>query len=165
VAARHPSEGQWKVDPTLLYRSNQMSRRKNSGQSAAGFGLVLVAVIFAVGSALIHAVGPVACVIVIVGIIAGVIWYKAHRRAVRIAYLRNKYGDEEIVQRILRRNYWQGQTAEQLRDSLGDPASVDGGLLKTRKREVWKYHPTGENRYRLRITLDDDVVADHFQKN
>lgn len=143
-----------------------MSRRKSNGQSVAGFGiLILAAVVFAVGSVLLHAIGPVACVIVVVGTIAGVIWYKAHRRAVRIAYLRNKYGDEEIVQRILRRNYWQGQTAEQLRDSLGQPASVDGGLLKTRKREVWKYYPSGKNRYRLRITLDDDIVADHFQKN
>ena len=150
----------------LLYRSNQMSRRKNSGQSAAGFALVvLVMVVFVVASALVHAVGIVACVIFVVGIIAFGIWYKAHRRAVRIAYLRNKYGDEQTVQRILRANYWQGQTAEQLRDSLGEPASVDGGLLKTRKREVWKYHPTGKNRYRLRITLDDDVVADHFQRN
>ena len=30
----------------------------------------------------------------------------------------------------------------------------------TRKREVWKYKPTGRNRYGLRITLDNNVVVE-----
>ena len=36
---------------------------------------------------------------------------------------------------------------------------MDDKLLKTRKREVWKYNRTGVNRYGLRITLDNDIVT------
>jgi hypothetical protein len=42
---------------------------------------------------------------------------------------------------------------------------VDRKLLKTMKREIWKYNPRGVNRYGLRITLDNDIVSgwDHKQ--
>lgn len=126
--------------------------------------IILTAVVRAAGAT--ASIAIVGCIVF--ALIAGVallILHKRRKRAAWITHLRTKYGDEEIVQRILRHLYWQGQTAEQLRDSLGLPASVDTGQLKTRKREVWKYHQTGKNRYRLRITLDDDVVADHFHKN
>ena len=32
-------------------------------------------------------------------------------------------------------------------------------MLKTKVKEVWKYKPTGKNRYGLKITLDDGVVV------
>ena len=149
-----------------------MPRRRNSGQQVAIADIGLPVLAFIVLTAIVRAIGTTngivivgAAIFAIIAVVALLILRKRRQRAAWIAHLRNKYGDEEIVERILRHLYWQGQTAEQLRDSLGAPASVDGGLLKTRKREVWKYHPTGKNRYRLRITLDDDVVADHFQKN
>jgi hypothetical protein len=83
----------------------------------------------------------------------------------KLTYLRNKYTDEALVQRMMRGQIWPGQTAEQLNDSLGLPIAVDDIQLKTRKREVWKYGNTGINRYRLRITLDNDVVVSWDQKN
>lgn len=116
-------------------------------------------------ASVVRSLGQVPSILIVVGAIAIIAWYKAHRRAHRLAQLRSKYTDEDIVQRIMRHEVWQGQTTDQLRDSRGEPASVDGGLLKTRKREVWKYHRSGKNRYRLRITLDNDVVSDYFQKN
>lgn len=85
--------------------------------------------------------------------------------AERFARLHTKYRDEAIVQRILSGQPWQGETAAQLFDSLGMPAAVDNNLLKTRKRDIWKYYPNGANRYRLRVTLDDDIVASWEQKN
>jgi hypothetical protein len=74
-------------------------------------------------------------------------------------YLRTKYSDEQIVQRIMRRSYWNGQSAEQLLDSLGQPSGVNRQLMKTKQREVWKYSPVGKNRYKLRITLDQGQVV------
>lgn len=67
--------------------------------------------------------------------------------------------------RIYNHRYWQGQTAEQLVDSLWKPRGVDKKLLKTMKREVWKYDPRGVNRYGLSISLDNDIVSgwDHKQ--
>ncbi len=110
-------------------------------------------------------IGGVVIVVVLVGVIGGIFYYRATMRSKRLAHLRRKYADETVVQGILNHRYWEGQTAVQLMDSLGSPATVDNNLLKTRKREVWKYQPNGVNRFRLRITLDDDVVVSWDQKN
>jgi hypothetical protein len=103
--------------------------------------------------------------IVLVILIAGVVWFSYYRRQKRIKYLMDKYGDEAIVQRILGGNFWQGQTAQQLLDSIGSPLSIDRKSMATRKREVWKYNRKGKNRYGLRITLDNDVVSGWDYKN
>lgn len=82
----------------------------------------------------------------------------AKKRA-RLRYLREKYQDEEIVQKILSRIIWVGQTAEQLTDSLGHPVATDRKLLKTKTRDVWKYRHQGANRYGLRITVENGQVS------
>lgn len=84
---------------------------------------------------------------------------KKRQRDARIAWLRDKYRDESIVQKLVQCQYWVGQSSEQLRDSLGEPVAVDDKLLKTIKREVWKYNQNGKNRYRLRITVENDRVV------
>jgi len=108
-------------------------------------------------------VGPV--IALIVGAVALVIWLKVAPKRKKIGQLMSKYGDPQIVDHIYNHRYWAGQTAEQLVDSRGRPHGVDTKLLKTIKREVWKYNPRGVNRYGLRITLDNDVVSswDHKQ--
>jgi hypothetical protein len=127
--------------------------------------LILVGVPVLIISKLADSVGSGALVAGSVGIVALIVFYLIWKRAARLSYLRSKYQNEDVVQKIMRRNFWAGQTTEQLRDSLGNPPSKDDNLLKTRKREVWKYHPSGRNRYRLRITLDNDVVVAWDQKN
>lgn len=75
-----------------------------------------------------------------------------------------KYRDEQLVQNLLDERFWQGQTAEQLRDSLGEPLDIDQKVLKTKVKEIWKYEQTGKNRYGLKITLDDGIVVSWDQK-
>ena len=82
-------------------------------------------------------------------------WALAQRRK----HLVEKYGDAEVADRIMKGMYWRDQTAEQLRESLGKPKDTDQTVLKTKVKEVWKYKPTGKNRYGLKITLDDGVVV------
>ena len=82
-------------------------------------------------------------------------WALAQRRR----HLTEKYGDTEVADRIMKGMYWRDQTAEQLRESLGKPEDTDQTVLKTKVKEVWKYKPTGKNRYGLKITLDDGVVV------
>jgi hypothetical protein len=77
-------------------------------------------------------------------------------------YLR--YGKSALAERLIEKTIWVGETARQLRDSLGPPLDVDQKRLKTKKKEIWKYHRTGSNRYALKITLDDDVVVGWDQK-
>lgn len=74
------------------------------------------------------------------------------------AYLRSKY-PEQIVERMVAERVWRNQTAVELADSLGPPHSIERKLLATKMREIWKYYPSGVNRYRLRVTLDNEIVA------
>ncbi len=92
-------------------------------------------------------------------VVIAIVLYKRFQHSRRIEYLTNRHSDELIVQRILAKEMWEGQTAEQLTDSLGHPAGVDIKQMARRKREIWKDNQTGKNRYALRITLDNDVVT------
>ena len=78
--------------------------------------------------------------------------------------LLQKYEDEQIVDRILNQSIWVGETSEQLLDSLGSPQEVDQKVLKTKKKEVWKYGLKGANRYKYKITLDNDEVVGWDEK-
>lgn len=96
-------------------------------------------------------------------VIAGLL-IKAYMRKRRLAALVAKHGDPAIALKILKRMFWAGQTAEQLRDALGRPVEINQKVLKTKKREIWKYKKTGKNRFALRITLDNDLVTEWDQK-
>ncbi len=77
----------------------------------------------------------------------------------RLKELLEKYGDAEVVEKIMQQMVWQGQTAAQLIDSLGSPVDVDRRVMKTKTKEVWKYNETGKGRYALRITVEDGEVV------
>lgn len=80
-------------------------------------------------------------------------------KKMRFSRLHKKYNDEELVNKIMNRTLWQGQTAEQVIDALGKPKDIDQKVLKTKTKEIWKYFPSGRRRYGLRITLDNDEVV------
>ncbi|MFK7912463.1 MAG: DUF2845 domain-containing protein [Pseudomonadales bacterium] len=73
--------------------------------------------------------------------------------------LLERFGDPAIVDDLLAQVIWQGETAAQVQASLGEPVAIEAKARRTKKQEVWKYGHEGGNRYRLRITLDDDIVA------
>ena len=103
--------------------------------------------------------------IVIVGAaISAIIWLQIVNRKRRREALMLKYHDEKIVNALMDKSFWQGQTAEQLMDSLGKPQDIDQKVLKIKKKEIWKYNHRGSNRYGLRITLDNDIVVGWDQK-
>jgi uncharacterized membrane protein len=141
-----------------------MPRRGRKGQAAALGILIVFGLVFAALSKMVDSIGMAALIIGIVSVLVLIVVYKIWKHLARLAHLRNKYQDEEIVQRIMRRTFWQGQTSDQLLESLGNPKDIDRKLLATRKREAWKYNPRGVNRYGLRITLDNDIVAGWDQK-
>lgn len=142
-----------------------MARRRNkAGEAVFGALVVLGSIAWLIAKAL-DAVGAVAVFGVFFLLPVVFVFIKYVQKQKRLQYLRDKYRNEEIVQRIMNRLFWQGQTAEQLRDSVGTPLTVDNKVMATRKREVWKYNSIGRRRYALRITLDDDVVIGWDQKN
>ena len=108
-------------------------------------------------------------------IVGGYLWFRSEKTKARQAELirqeqtrrvelLSKYGNEKLVEAIMVGSYWQGQTAEQLRDSLGHPDDIDEKVLKTKKREVWKYYHKGGNRFGLRITLENNEVVGWDEK-
>jgi len=139
-------------------------RMTNAEATAFGILIVFVAIIAAVAK-IFEAIGYVIPLVLFLLVIVALAWNNTLQRRKRLEYLRGKYNDETIVQRILQHTYWEGQTSEQLIDSLGSPVAVDRKLLKTRTGEIWKYNPHGTNRYGLRITLDAGNVVGWDQKS
>ncbi|MFK3862525.1 DUF2057 domain-containing protein [Pseudoalteromonas rhizosphaerae] len=81
-----------------------------------------------------------------------------YQNKVRKKRLMEKYRDARIVERLMKKMFWQGQSQEQLLDSLGKPVDIDQKVLKTKTKEIWKYNRTGKGRYGLRITLENGEV-------
>ena len=97
--------------------------------------------------------------IVIVVIIGAVVVFSAWSTAEKRKRLMAKYGDAAIVERLMRKEIWQGQTAQQVTDAIGQPKAVDHQVLKTKEKEIWKYQPSGKNRYDLRVIIENGVVV------
>ncbi|MEI7075958.1 DUF2845 domain-containing protein [Pectobacterium versatile] len=94
----------------------------------------------------------------VIFLIVGFVVLNAFQNKNRRAKLMNKYGDAALVDRLMKRMFWQGQSKEQLLDSLGKPLDIDQKVLKTKVKEVWKYNQTGKGRYALRITIENGEV-------
>lgn len=141
-----------------------MGKKMSKREKRVITNLMVAAVLIACVIALIGSVGVALPLTVLLLIGGGIAWSKHEQQQRRLAELRAKYGSEEIVQRIVQGQHWQGQTEEQLRDSLGSPVEVDDKRLKTLRREIWKYQKTGVNRFRLRIALEDGVVVSWDKK-
>ncbi len=75
-----------------------------------------------------------------------------------------KYGRTESAEKIIKKTIWIGETAEQLRDSLGKPLDIDENVLKTKRKEVWKYHRKSASRYGLKIKIENGIVIGWDQK-
>ncbi len=82
----------------------------------------------------------------------------------RRAVIYQKYGHTEIAEKILNQTVWVGETGEQLRDSLGAPLDIDEKVLKTKRKEIWKYVRKGANRFGYKFTLENGVVVGWDEK-
>ncbi len=102
----------------------------------------------------------VTAIITVIAIIAGLVfvatantwWANKQRRN----YLRSEYYQEPaVLDRLIKREIWVGMSRRQLLDSQSDPKATDklpGNV------EIFKYDRLGD-KYRLRVRLQDDVVA------
>ncbi len=85
------------------------------------------------------------------------------RQRKEIGIIRNrllaKYNDKRIVNKIANHQYWQGQTKEQLLDSLGSPDDTDTYVMKSETKETWKYKQGAKSGYALLIFLDNGKVV------
>ncbi len=97
----------------------------------------------------------------IAALVVGVrLWYQSAKRK----QLLQKYGDPEVVRMIMTHRVWEGQTEEQVRDSLGRPVVIDHKVYKTKTKDVWKYDQVAKNRYNMRVTLENGEVVGFEEK-
>jgi hypothetical protein len=140
-------------------------------KSDAGTGLLLVfgAIVAGLVAAYewatknLHIVGLVV-VLVVLGIVLSR-YQAAKRRQERFRALTERFGSEEIAQDIMDQKFWTGQTEEMLSESLGTPVAVDKQVLKTKRKEVWKYGEARKNQFSLRITVENGRVVGWDQKS
>lgn len=136
-----------------------MAKRTSKADAALIALVVIVGLPIFLVSKLVDSVGWVVPIIVVVTIIGIAVWYQQDKKHKQLEYLRSKYQNEEIVQKIIGGFIWQGQSKEQLKDTMGDPVSVDRAVLKTKTKEIWKYQQQGVNRFGLRITVENGYVV------
>ncbi len=95
---------------------------------------------------------------------------KAAEQARKVAELARKeriyqkYGPTDIADKIINKTIWVGETSEQLSDSLGQPVDIDERVLKTKKKETWKYYQKSVNRYGFKITVENGIVVGWDEK-
>ena len=135
-----------------------MARRSSSAEASLIVLAIVVGLPTYLAMKIVDVTGWIVPLVVIVTTIALVMASRASKRRKRIEELRKKY-PEDIVQRILAGQIWQGQTESQLIDALGSPAEVDRKVLKTMRREIWKYGRMSARRFRLRITVENGTVT------
>jgi hypothetical protein len=103
-------------------------------------------------------------ILFILGVVALMVWSNASSAKARRERIYQKYGRTEVAERLIKKTAWVGETAEQLRDSLGPPLDIDEKVLKTKRREVWKYVRKGKNRYGLKFTVENGVLVGWDEK-
>lgn len=142
-----------------------MARRTTKAESAFIVLLLIVGLPIYAAFKLFETSGWIIPSVIAFLLLSLIYLYKRNKRQQRLAYLRDKYKNESIVQKIYNGYFWVGQTTQQLADSLGEPEGIDNKLLKTKIKEVWKYNRKGANRFALRINIEDGRVIGWDQKS
>jgi len=141
-----------------------MSRRSSNAEFKAITWLFVLGVPLLIINEVAELIGWVSIVIGL-ALAAGIYtFYTISQEKKKREYLMSKYNDVKLVEDIMSKSIWENQTAEQLLESIGKPEGIDEKVLKTKKKEIWKYEHRGGNRYGLRVTLDDDIVVGWDQK-
>jgi hypothetical protein len=80
--------------------------------------------------------------------------YKNVRRG-----LMRKYRSREVVENVIAKRLWTGQTAEQLEDSLGKPILKYEEKTVGNGAEVWKFHSYSGMKCDLRVLVECGKVS------
>ena len=121
--------------------------------------LLFVALIITAVIKFFQNVGLLPLIIVIGVCVVAFFLYRALKKRRRLKYLEQKYVNKKKVEKIINGDTWQGETAEQLIDSIGNPEVIDDKLLKTQKKVVWKYGRRGAGGYNLIVNLEKGLVV------
>lgn len=135
-----------------------------AGKEPSRADLMLYGTVVAIGlpvfgiATLIEKYGLLVALLVVAVVLGLGAAYWQWLRMLRAARLRAKYPDAELAQRLIAREIWEGQSAEELLDALGKPVAVDRHKRGGKQRETWNYLPY-KGRYRMRVSLEDGHVS------
>ena len=101
----------------------------------------------------------ISIILFVIPVVVGKKLLDAWARKNRSEALARKYGDAGIASRIMKGSIWQEMTEEMARDSWSPPAAVEVKVLKTKRKEIWKYTQTGKNRFRNRIIIENGIAV------
>ncbi len=93
-------------------------------------------------------------------VIAFFVWlaYKMNCKQKRENLLK-KYGDINIVEKIMKKMVWQGQLECELIDSIGRPACIDEKVYKSEIKKTYKYKKSGKRIFLLRVNVENGMVV------
>lgn len=66
---------------------------------------------------------------------------------------------EENASRVMRREIWKGETQEMLFESYGHPHAKEEIVKKTKTTHIFKYDELAKGRYRVRVTVEQNVIV------
>lgn len=101
---------------------------------------------------------------ILVGAGALLLALDAYTRWIQRKVLMARYNDQAVVDKIMRHVIWQGMTASQIVDALGEPELKEQKVMKTKTIETWRYGQKTRTRFQWRITLEDGVVTGWEEK-
>ncbi|MBP3139112.1 hypothetical protein ACTFQ5_20955 [Aliivibrio fischeri] len=78
-------------------------------------------------------------------------------------YLLSKYMDEYVVEQILKNRIWQGQTKEEVEDSIGLPVKIERTVFKHNITECWKYKKR-KGEYSFLVLFENGEVVGWHEK-
>lgn len=122
--------------------------------------LVVVGVLLLVGSWLLSDGLPFLIVILILAVAWKLLSLQTaeRRRRQRLQELTERF-DEDIANRIMNKEVWQGQTEEMLIESKGSPVDVIETVSLRHKKQTFKYDEVGCGRFRTKVHLRDGIVV------
>ena len=102
--------------------------------------------------------------LVVAAFVAVIVCVRAYRWKQRRDQLLRKYGDKDVVEKIMNQLVWQGMSEDQLIDSWGAPVARDRKLYKTKVSETFKYNQKSRSRFGSRVWVENGIVVGWEQK-
>ena len=102
------------------------------------------------------AVGVIVLIVLVIPIVK---FAAALRRKRKIKEALVSQFGADTAERLLKNEIWQGMTRKMLLAAMGKPTDVEQNILKSKKKETWKYGWERANRFKLQVLLENDVVV------
>jgi hypothetical protein len=89
---------------------------------------------------------------------SAILFYPPHHTVAQLEAAHPSWS-EWTIQHVSQNQVWIGMTAEQARESWGDPFKVNRSVYATGAHEQWVYYPGGDSTYAKYLYFDDGILT------